>query len=84
MTLKVTCPNCGSRHSTEFWFGGEALPPDARASSDVDPLQADYERVWLRSNVAGVQREHWFHHAGCRRWLVVERDTRTNEFHGRD
>ena len=39
----------------------------------------DFERVWLRQNEAGPQVERWFHAAGCRRWLTVERDTRTNE-----
>ncbi len=84
MTLKVTCPNCGPRYTTEFWFGGELLPHAAPVAPDADALKADFERVWLRTNIAGVQDERWFHHAGCRRWLVVERDTRTNEFHDSD
>jgi sarcosine oxidase delta subunit len=29
-------------------------------------------------NLPGRQRERWFHRHGCRRWLVVERDLRTN------
>ena len=82
MTLKVTCPHCGPRYTTEFWFGGEVLPHQAPAVPGTDALAADFDRVWLRQNAAGVQRERWFHHAGCRRWLFVERDTRTNEFHG--
>jgi sarcosine oxidase subunit delta len=82
MTLKVICPNCGPRYSTEFWFGGELPPPAAPDTPNADPLQADFERVWLRTNRSGVQGERWFHHAGCRRWLIAERDTRTNEFHG--
>jgi heterotetrameric sarcosine oxidase delta subunit len=53
--------------------------PEAGVS--VDPMEADYERVWLRRNAGGVQRERWFHSQGCRRWLTVERDTRTNEVH---
>jgi sarcosine oxidase subunit delta len=28
-----------------------------------------------------VQTERWFHFAGCRRWLTVERNTVTNEVH---
>lgn len=75
MGLRLTCPNCGERSFTEFWFGGEVrlLAPEGES------LEEDFERVWLRDNVAGVQRERWFHHAGCRRWLTVERDTATNE-----
>jgi sarcosine oxidase subunit delta len=84
MTLKVTCPHCGPRYTTEFWFGGESAPhavPALPAVPGADALRADFDRVWLRANVAGVQGERWFHHAGCRRWLAVDRDTRTNEFH---
>jgi heterotetrameric sarcosine oxidase delta subunit len=65
----ITCPNCGERSYTEFWFGGEV----------PDPADDDFGRVWLRRNVAGAQLERWFHSAGCRRWLTLERDTRTNE-----
>ncbi len=84
MTLKLACPTCGPRDSTEFWFGGELPAHHAPAAPGDDPLEADFARVWLRANLAGVRGERWFHHAGCRRWLVVQRDTRTNEFHGRD
>ena len=83
MTLKVTCPNCGPRYTTEFWFGGELLAHAGPLAADADPLEADFQRVWLRVNAAGMQGERWFHHAGCRRWLVAERDTRTNEFRDR-
>jgi sarcosine oxidase subunit delta len=31
------------------------------------------------SNVPGPQRERWYHRFGCRRWLVAERDVRTND-----
>ena len=78
MPILIKCPNCGKRPYTEFWFEGE-VPLESSAD---DPLQADFERVWVRKNIAGVQRERWFHFAGCRRMLTVERDTRTNEIHG--
>jgi heterotetrameric sarcosine oxidase delta subunit len=32
----------------------------------------------MRRNVAGVQRERWFHRDGCRRWLTISRNTLTN------
>jgi heterotetrameric sarcosine oxidase delta subunit len=38
----------------------------------------EIERLWLRDNVSGPQRERWFHSAGCRRYLTLTRDTRTN------
>ena len=30
-------------------------------------------------NLPGLQRERWYHRYGCRRWLVAERDVRTND-----
>lgn len=76
MTFLLSCPNCGSREQHEFWFGGEdcALPDDPANES----LDANFERVWLRDNVFGVQVERWFHFGGCGRWITVGRDTRTD------
>jgi heterotetrameric sarcosine oxidase delta subunit len=37
------------------------------------------EYVYFRRNVAGVQREWWYHRFGCEVWFQAERDTRTNE-----
>jgi sarcosine oxidase subunit delta len=35
--------------------------------------------VYFRRNVAGVQREWWYHRFGCELWFLADRDTRTNE-----
>jgi heterotetrameric sarcosine oxidase delta subunit len=35
--------------------------------------------IYFRRNVAGVQREWWYHRQGCEIWFQAERDTRTNE-----
>jgi len=70
----IRCPNCGSRPCSEFSYNGEVRPladPAAPATEEID-------RLWLRRNVAGVQRERWFHAAGCRRFVTLSRDTRTN------
>ena len=72
MSLLVPCPFCGERPFTEFTFGGELRPV-----SSPDP-EADFARLYLRENVAGVQEERWFHGYGCRRWLTLRRDTTTN------
>ena len=77
MALRLACPNCGERSFTEFWFGGELR---AAAHPGITAEQ-DYRRLWLPDNASGRQVERWFHHAGCRRWLTVERDTITNEVH---
>ena len=74
MALEVPCPNCGLRPTTEFVFGGEDRP-----NSSPDP-EADFARVLLPANVAGRQRERWFHALGCRAWFTVWRDTTTNWF----
>lgn len=76
MGIKVPCPHCGARDSTEFTFGGELRPIEAADS------QEDFRRVYLRDNAPGLQRERWFHALGCRRWLTVKRDTETNRIVG--
>jgi len=68
----VPCPHCGVRPSEEFTFGGELRDP-----ASPDPA-SDFARVYLRENVAGLQRERWFHAFGCRRWMTLIRDTVTN------
>jgi heterotetrameric sarcosine oxidase delta subunit len=72
VSLLIPCPHCGQRPFTEFTFGGELRPIEA------DDLEADFARVYLRENAAGVQEERWFHLLGCRRWLTITRDTVTN------
>lgn len=73
--LLIVCPHCGPRNNDEFVFGGEA---SSRPGPEVSP---DTWRSYLydRANVAGWQTEQWFHVAGCRRFLNIERNTITNE-----
>ena len=71
MSFLLTCPNCGVREVTDFGFGGElsqrpASPPSFRELNTYN---------YFRRNVAGVQREWWFHRSGCRAWFIAERDT---------
>ena len=75
MTFLLACPNCGLRDVYEFRYQGEvtrrpATQPTQRELSDY---------VYFRDNVAGVQREWWYHRTGCGEWFLAERDTRTNE-----
>jgi sarcosine oxidase subunit delta len=79
LSFLIPCPNCGPRPYNEFTFGGE--PPEGVGDAQTGE-EEDFDRVWLRRNVAGVQSERWFHAAGCRRWLTVERDTRSNRVDG--
>jgi heterotetrameric sarcosine oxidase delta subunit len=75
MSYLLTCPHCGSREVTDFAFGGETTTRPAAAPTARELNAYNY----FRRNVAGVQREWWFHRSGCRAWFVAERDTRTNE-----
>ena len=75
MSFVLQCPNCGVREVTDFGFGGEvSTRPDGHPS----PRELN-DYVYFRRNVAGVQREWWYHRSGCRAWFIAERDTRTNE-----
>ncbi len=75
MSFLLTCPNCGTREVTDFGFGGEMIErPSSRPTwRELNTFN------YFRKNVAGVQREWWYHRSGCRDWFIAERDTRTNE-----
>ena len=75
MSFLLPCPNCGPRDVNEFSYAGEVTvrPKDSPTLREL----AAY--VYFRRNVAGVQREWWYHRLGCEVWFQAERDTRTNE-----
>jgi len=75
VSFLLSCPNCGAREVTDFGYGGEIT---VRPSGRPDRRELNTYN-YFRRNVAGVQREWWFHRSGCRVWFVAERDTRTNE-----
>jgi sarcosine oxidase subunit delta len=76
--MHIKCPYCGERDAHEFTYLGaaELKRPDPAMRGAAT---AFFEYVYLRNNPAGVHAELWYHRAGCRRWLWVERDTRTHE-----
>ncbi len=73
--MRISCPYCGARSSEEFSYRGAADP--RRPEADA-PVEAWVDYVYMRDNPAGPNRELWHHVHGCRRWLVVTRDTRTH------
>ena len=73
MASLIDCPHCGPRPKEEFGIKGAVLPrPAADAAAWMD-------YVYLRDNPRGAYREYWHHAGGCRRWLVVTRDTASHE-----
>jgi heterotetrameric sarcosine oxidase delta subunit len=77
--LRIKCPICGDRDNAEFSYLGDA---GVRRPADVGATEEWASYVYLRDNPAGRHRELWFHAAGCRLWLEVERDTVTHEIFG--
>jgi heterotetrameric sarcosine oxidase delta subunit len=75
VSFVLSCPNCGTREVTDFGYGGEVT---RRPASRPDRRELNAYN-YFRRNVAGVQREWWFHRSGCRAWFIAERDTTTNE-----
>jgi sarcosine oxidase subunit delta len=75
--MRLPCPFCGERDVSEFVCKGEVLParPDPAAPGAEDRF---VEYLYARDNPAGPCREHWYHAAGCRRWLLVTRDLRSH------
>ncbi len=75
--LRITCPHCGERDHTEFRYGGDASKrrPD-HGSTDTD---AWHDFVFVFDNPKGWHTEYWQHVLGCRRWLVAERHTMSQE-----
>jgi sarcosine oxidase subunit delta len=71
----LICPNCGPREVTDFAFGGEV----SRRPRERPTLRELGAYNYFRRNVAGVQREWWYHRSGCRAWFIADRDTRTND-----
>jgi heterotetrameric sarcosine oxidase delta subunit len=74
--MLLPCPWCGPRNTTEFRFGGAA-------GTRPDPATTTPEQwrhyLYFHTNPRGWQAESWYHAAGCRRFLTVERNTLTHE-----
>jgi sarcosine oxidase subunit delta len=75
--LRIICPVCGERDYTEFRYGGDATK--ARPPLDSEDTKAWYEYVFVFANSKGAHREFWQHVLGCRQWLVLDRNTATNQ-----
>jgi heterotetrameric sarcosine oxidase delta subunit len=76
MSLRIRCPTCGER-SLEEWVHGEIFTVP---ESITDSVEREVDRSFFHNNTEGVVEEAWFHLYGCRRWVTVRRDTRTDAF----
>jgi heterotetrameric sarcosine oxidase delta subunit len=74
MSIWIPCPHCGPRPLEEFVHG--EIPIASHTTRDPD--EGDLDRAFMHSNPDGPTTERWFHVSGCRRWLTVRRDTRTD------
>jgi sarcosine oxidase, subunit delta len=73
--ILLPCPWCGPRNVEEFAHLGELT---ARPEGSGTTRQEWRSYLYLRANPCGWVREQWYHRAGCRRVLAVERHTLTN------
>ncbi|MCP4417026.1 MAG: sarcosine oxidase subunit delta [Chloroflexi bacterium] len=74
--IQIDCPNCGMRNVAEFRHGGEYNP---RPKGMMDISNEEWTNyIFLRENKVGVQKEWWYHRAGCGIWFLGERHTKSN------
>ncbi len=78
--LLLPCPICGPRDHSEFRYGGDATKARP-ALTEADP-KVWHDHVFLFDNPKGAHKEYWQHVLGCRRWMVVERNTLTQAVAG--
>ena len=73
----MACPFCGLRPLEEFLF--RKTVPNVVAGSGVgaDADAGAFTQVYLRVDSAEQSVEEWQHVAGCRAWLVVDRNPST-------
>ena len=74
--ILIECPHCGARNAQEFRYGGE-YNPRPRQPVEVDQ-EAWIDYIYMRDNKAGLQKEWWYHRAGCQVWFLAERSTVTD------
>lgn len=72
----IKCPHCGPRDLAEFSYQGDATRVRPAPASTDDLAWRTY--IYDRTNPAGDHQEFWQHSAGCRKHLVVTRNTLTH------
>jgi heterotetrameric sarcosine oxidase delta subunit len=72
--LMIQCPHCGGRDEVEFRYAGHIGPARPTGTN----FQAWTRYLYRRDQKSGEQLERWLHVSGCRHWLEVRRDMRSN------
>lgn len=75
MSIRITCEHCGTRSAEEYVYGEMFELPESLTDDD----ERDLDRAFNHNNIEGQVTEAWFHLYGCRRWITVQRDTRTDQ-----
>lgn len=75
----INHPLLGPRDSAEFVYLGDASLIDRPDWQDEKAAEKFHDYMYLRDNPAGEHRELWYHEQGDRSWLVVTRDTMTQD-----
>ncbi len=81
----MACPFCGLRPLEEFLFRktvpnvgtGSGVHLGAGAGVDAGDSANAYAQVYLRVDSAERSVEEWQHVAGCRAWLLIDRNPST-------
>ena len=76
MSFLLTCPHCGPARRERVQVPGRGEPRGRRRGRRLRELTTTSTSA---TTSPGVQREWWYHRAGCGLWFLAERDTRTNE-----
>ena len=78
----IKCPHCQEvREEEEFHYEGEAfIARPANPETATDETWGDY--LFMKKNPKGWHWEMWAHATGCRKILVVKRNTANNIIDG--
>ncbi len=75
----INHPLLGARDAAEFVYLGDASLIDRPDWQDEQAAEKFHDYLYLRDNPAGEHQELWYHEQGDRSWLVVTRNTVTQE-----
>ena len=76
----INHPLLGPRDSEEFVYLGSADLINRPTNWESEVAAEDfYQYLYIRENIAGDNRELWYHEQGDQSWLVVTRCTLTHE-----